>query len=406
MNHFPFQVLDTGLDVVPGFQATGVHCGIKKSKKDLAVIVSDEPAVAAGVYTRNRVVAAPVLLTRDNIQKKGAIQLIVVNSGVANACTGEKGLADARRMAEMAAREFDISDPDLVAVASTGVIGDFLPLPAIEKGIHLAREAIHRESSGHSAALAIMTTDTYPKERAVRFVIDGQPVFLAGIAKGSGMIRPNMATMLAFILTNANVERVTLQNALNKVVDRTFNRVTVDGDTSTNDMLLLLANGKGGLPLTETHPDYPIFCEGLEWVCRELARDLARDGEGATKLLTIRVDGAGHEEDARRAAFTIAESLLVKTAFFGEDPNWGRIIAALGRSSAEIRPERVTVSINGYRCVEQGRSVQGDVRTQLRAIMKERELEIVLDVGVGGASCTVWTCDLSVDYVKINSHYS
>ncbi|MEI6157979.1 MAG: bifunctional ornithine acetyltransferase/N-acetylglutamate synthase, partial [Atribacterota bacterium] len=258
------QTLDTGLDAVPGFYVQGVHCGIKKVNNDLAVIYSPDPATAAAVFTTNRVLAAPVTLTREHLEKRGQFQMVVVNSGVANACTGQRGREDAQKMVEVATREFDLSSTELVAVASTGVIGDFLPLDKIEKGIQMVRALYPKDSSGKETARAIMTTDTFMKEAAVALSVGGKTVHIAGIAKGSGMIRPHMATMLGFLLTDATVKREALQSILREAVDLSFNRVTVDGDTSTNDMVLLLANGKSGTPLLdEFHPDFPRFRKAL-----------------------------------------------------------------------------------------------------------------------------------------------
>jgi len=307
----------------------------------------------------------------------------------------------------MAAREFNVVDPSLVAVASTGVIGDFLPLNKIEIGIKKAREFYPHSPSGKDTARAIMTTDTFMKEKAVSFFLDGQEIHLAGIAKGSGMIRPNLATMLGFLLTDAAIDPMSLQRALKSAVDISFNRVTVDGDTSTNDMVLLLANGRRGKRvIDEKHPDFIIFQQALNQVCQDLAQDIARDGEGATKFINLIVQGANKESDARKVAFTVAESPLVKTAFFGEDPNWGRIMAAVGRSGVSIQPERIKVSINGVPFVEGGMGNQKMTRNELRSVVQNKELEIIIDLGLGNAQFNVWTCDFSFDYVKINSHYS
>ncbi len=396
-----------GLDIVEGFFTRGVHCGIKKSNNDLAIIFSEIPAAAAAVFTTNRVCAAPIELTRMNLEKNHHFQLVVVNSGVANACTGLRGMNDALLMSQMAAREFNIEDPSLVAVASTGVIGDFLPLNKIEIGIKKVREFYPHHPSSIDTARAIMTTDTFLKEKAVTFFLDNQEVHLAGIAKGSGMIKPNMATMLGFILTDAAIDPKSLQKALKSAVDASFNRVTVDGDTSTNDMVLLLANGKKGKTvMSEMHPDFFIFQEALNRVCQDLAKDIARDGEGATKFINVIVQKAKSESEARIVAFTVAESPLVKTAMFGEDPNWGRIMAAVGRSGISIQPEKINIAINGVPFVEKGMGTQKMTRSELRSVVQNKELEILIDLGLGDASFNVWTCDFSYDYVKINSHYS
>ncbi|MEN3185771.1 MAG: bifunctional glutamate N-acetyltransferase/amino-acid acetyltransferase ArgJ [Atribacterota bacterium] len=402
-----FEILEGGLDAVQGFSSLGICCGIKKEKNDLAVILSEVPAVAAGVFTQNLVKAAPVLVTGTHLREMGKIQLVIVNSGVANACTGEKGQQDALEVVRIGASYFGIGDPRLVAVASTGVIGEFLPIGKIEKGLLTLRGLLPHHKSGKEAARAIMTTDTFPKERTVAFSWKGKTACLAGIAKGSGMIRPRLATMLAFLVTDAALEKEDLQCLLKEAVDVSFNRVTVDGDTSTNDTVLLLANGKSGMPLLQRGSEgFELFQEALFFVCQELAKDLARDGEGATKFVEIVVKGARNQREAEQCAFTVAESPLVKTAFFGEDPNWGRIMAALGRSGVEIQPERIEVAINGVKFVEKGMRADLFTRQMLQDTMKSKELQVVIDLHLGGAMFNVWTCDLSFDYVKINSHYS
>jgi len=400
-----FSVLEEGLDTVLGFSSFGIHCGIKKEKNDLAVILSEIPAVAAGMFTRNEVKAAPVLVTKRHLERGGHLQLVVVNSGVANACTGKKGEEDAEWVAEKAAQYFGIPSADLVAVASTGVIGEFLPLEKIDEGLRRLAAILPEKKSSRETAKAIMTTDTFPKERAVAFSAGGRMVHLAGIAKGAGMIRPNLATMLAFLITDAALSREDLERLLREAVDRSFHRVTVDGDTSTNDMVLLLANGKSGA-LLEDASGLSLFREALFFVCEELAKDLARDGEGATKFVTVSVWGAQSEEEAKRCAFTIAESPLVKTALFGEDPNWGRIMAALGRSGVPLDLSRIHVFLNGVPCVRWGMRAEEASREELKKVMGQKEIAIDVHLGLGEASFTVWTCDLSLDYVRINSRYS
>ncbi len=403
--HPGFRILEGGLDVVSGFSSLGIHCGIKEGKNDLGVILSEVPATAAGMFTRNEVKAAPVLVTKRHLEKNGLLQLVVANSGVANACTGRKGEEDAEWVAEKAACYFGLKDRSLVAVASTGVIGEFLPLEKIDRGLKQLASLLPKQKSSRETAKAIMTTDTFPKERAVAFSLGGRTVHLAGIAKGAGMIRPNLATMLSFLITDIAVRREDLERMLREAVDRSFHRVTVDGDTSTNDMVLLLANGTSGVALNDTS-SLELFREALFFVCEELAKDLARDGEGATKFVTIRVGGARNTEEARCCAFTVAESPLVKTALFGEDPNWGRIMAALGRSGVSLDPERVSVVLNGILCVQNGARAEGVSRQKLKEAMEGREIFISIDLGLGDASFEVWTCDLSLEYVRINSHYS
>ncbi|MEN3183840.1 MAG: bifunctional glutamate N-acetyltransferase/amino-acid acetyltransferase ArgJ [Atribacterota bacterium] len=400
-----FHVLEGGLDVVSGFSSLGIHCGIKKDKNDLAVILSEVPAVAAGMFTRNEVKAAPVLVTKRHLEKNGLLQLIVVNSGVANACTGKKGEEDAEWVAERAALYFGLRDPSLVAVASTGVIGEFLPLEKIDRGLQHLASLLPGQKSSRETARAIMTTDTFPKERAVVLSLGERSVRLAGIAKGAGMIRPNLATMLSFLITDASIRREDLELMLREAVDRSFHHVTVDGDTSTNDMVLLLANGASGVMLAD-EASIRLFREALFFVCEELAKDLARDGEGATKFVTVRVEGARSEEEARLCAFTVAESPLVKTALFGEDPNWGRIMAALGRSGVPLDPERISITLNDVLCVRHGMRAQDTSREMLKKAMEKREIAICIDLGLGHASFEVWTCDFSLEYVRINSHYT
>ena len=400
-----WKILEGGLDNVSGFSSYGINCGIKKEKNDLAAVLSDTPAAAAGVFTCNRVSAAPVLVTREHLLKERKLQLVIANSGVANACTGERGIEDAKKMADFAAHYFKI-DPHLVAVASTGVIGEFLPLPKIEKGIEELSRILPTKKSSREATKAIMTTDTFPKERALSFSWEDKTVHLGGIAKGSGMIKPNLATMLSFIATDLDIDALALDRVFREAVDQSFNRVTVDGDTSTNDMVLILANGKSGVEAKEGSPVFSLFREALFWLTKELAQDLARDGEGATKFVEIIVRGAKTEEEAKRGAFTVAESPLVKTALFGEDPNWGRIMAALGRSGIEIDPHKVNLEINGVTLVEGGMKAKGVGREQSQEAMKTRELRIIVDLGIGEGEFGVWTCDLSFDYVRINSHYS
>lgn len=402
-----FQIVEGGLDGVLGIFAGGIRCGIKNKRRDLAVIYSRVPAWTAGVFTQNQVQAAPVTVTRNNLQKTKKLQLVVVNSGVANACTGKKGLEDAERMAELGAQIFDLPQKELAGVASTGVIGEFLPMDKIEQGLLNLRNGFPEQFFAHDAALAIMTTDTVPKEHACQFSIGGQEVHLAGIAKGSGMIRPNMATMLSFLACDAEIEPASLERALKIATQQSFNRITVDGDTSTNDMVLILANGQSGAhPIKESDSEFSTFQEALNWLTGELARDIVRDGEGATKFVKVVVKGGKNEEEARKCAYTIAESPLVKTACFGEDPNWGRIVAAAGRSGAKFDPNALSVIVNGVSFVEKGMGARGCSRQEMKAVMREKEIEVVVNLGVGEQRFEVWTCDLSFDYVKINSHYS
>jgi len=401
-----WKVLQSGLDEVRGIYAQGVECGIKKGKKDLAVIYSNPPAKAWGVFTQNLFQAAPVVVTREHLRKASTIQVLVVNSGVANACTGERGIKDAQEVVKETALVFGVPNLSWVSVASTGVIGELLPVDKIKQGLRDIRSLFPKQSSGHNAALAIMTTDTVPKERAVEIETPRGAVHIAGIAKGAGMIKPNMATMLAFIATDADLEISLLRFLLFEAVEQSFNRITVDGDTSTNDMVLFMSNGASGTPLIdERSPVVPVFREALFWLTRELAKDIVRDAEGATKFVTVEVQDAGSREEARLCAYAIAESPLVKTAFFGEDPNWGRILAAAGRCGAKFSPQEVKLKINGQLFVERGVAAEVS-REVLEKIMRNKELHVLLDLGSGNASFQVWTSDFSLDYVKINSHYT
>jgi glutamate N-acetyltransferase/amino-acid N-acetyltransferase len=393
-----------GITAAPGFLASGIYCGIKKVKApDLALIFSKEPCTAAGLFTTNRVTAPPVRLTQKHIES-GKLQAIVANSGNANACTGPPGEAIAREMAELTARQFGIA-PDLVAVASTGVIGEPPPLESLRAGIPKAVKALGPKGSRH-AARAIMTTDRRPKEAAVRAIVGGRTITVGGIAKGSGMIHPNMATMLAFITTDISIEPSLLRQMLSAACDRSFNMTTVDGATSTNDMLICLANGKAGNPDLDKSPEArAIFQEALDTVCITLAKEIARDGEGATKFVEIAVRRAESFKQAKAVAMNVAQSSLVKTAFFGEDANWGRIMAAIGAADVAIHPDRVHLSFDRVRLVENSVSLGPAAERQATKVLKKKSFTLMIDLNMGDASATAWTCDLSYDYIKINASY-
>lgn len=391
-----------GVTAPRGFLAAGVHAGLKRKRKDVALIVSETPAVVAGTFTTNQVKAAPVLLTAEHV-KAGQARVIVVNSGNANACNGPRGYEDARRMAECTAELLDVR-PEEVLVASTGVIGQPLPMDKVEAGIRAACQGLSLEG-GHDAAEAIMTTDTRTKEKAVEIDIDGVTVRIGGMAKGSGMIHPNMATMLAFITTDAAVERAFLQEVLSQVVDATFNMISVDGDTSTNDMVLAMANGQAGNgPITSGTPAAEQFASALHEVCLYLAKEIARDGEGATKLVEIKVKGAPSVSAARAIARSISTSNLVKTAIFGEDANWGRILAAAGYAGVPFEVDKVTIYLGDVRVAEQGSALAFDEEAAAR-VLQENEVHITVDLGAGFYEATAWTCDMTFDYVKINASY-
>lgn len=384
-----------------GFRASGVACGLKPEGRDLALIASDRPAEAAGVFTTNRVQAAPIQLNREHLADSSA-QAIVVNSGNANACTGEQGLADARQTVRDVARELNVA-PETVLVNSTGVIGVPLPMDKIRSGIPVAVRDL-REDGWADAAAAIMTTDTVPKMASVRMRLDGRTVTVCGIAKGAGMIAPDMATMLGFVATDARIDPEQLKKCLRDAVDRSFNCITVDGDTSTNDTVLLLANGAAGEPAL-SRGEVMLFQAGLNAVCVSLARQIARDGEGATKLITIRVDGAASTADARTVGLSVGNSKLVKTAVFGRDPNWGRILCAIGYAGVPVDPDEISVSMTGIPIYGQGRGLPFDTDDAIRALSAS-DIDIEINLGQGSRSATIYTCDLTYDYVRINAEYT
>jgi len=385
-----------------GFQAAGIAAGIKASgNKDLALIFSETPCSAAGVFTLNRVKAAPVFVTQERL-RDGRAQAVVVNSGNANCCTGAQGMADARRMAEVTAEALKLRAED-VLVGSTGVIGVPLPMEAVERGIRRIVPALS-PTGGDDAAEAIMTTDTVPKKAAVRAEVGGGTVTLGGMAKGAGMIAPNMGTMLSFLTTDAEVEPGLLRSLLKGAVDRSYNVVTVDGDTSTNDTVILMANGASGVRVEGATAE-GLFRQALAALTLDLARQIARDGEGATKFVTVRVTSARNFEDAKTVALSVANSNLVKTAIFGRDPNWGRILCAAGYSGAELDPNRVKVSMVGIPIFANGTPVPFDKPKAVEAL-SAKEVLIEIDLGDGSEAVEAYTCDFSYDYVKINAEYT
>ena len=398
------KVLDSKNFSVPGYKTWGIHCGIKKTdKKDLAVIVSDRDASMAGVFTKNRVKAASVVLGMSKV-KTGKGRIIVANSGCANACTGKQGFLDARETAEIAAKEFG-TKPESVYVASTGVIGETLPLPKIRTGIATAAGLLAPTGWGQ-AAEAIMTTDIFPKIAVVQEEIGGKTITLAGITKGSGMIHPNMATMLCFIVTDALIAAPMLRKMLTASVDRSFNMITVDGDTSTNDMVLFMANGAAGNKrVAPGSKDFKKLQACLDAVTRSLALQIVKDGEGATKFVEITVRGAKNPVEARRAASAVAKSSLVKTALFGEDANWGRIMAVLGSCGVDMDEVRTDISFGKTNLVEKGVAMGKHAEKEAAAALKQREIRISIDLHRGKGESTIWTCDLSTEYVKINAAY-
>lgn len=386
-----------------GFKSTGLHCGIKHKKNDLALLVSEVPASVAGVFTTNVIQAAPLLVTKEAMKQTGKMQAIIVNSGNANACTGKQGLQDARLMQQKTAEKLGIV-PGLVGVASTGIIGEMMNMEPIVKGIQKLEPSNELEGS-ILFSQAILTTDTVTKNTAYSTLIDGKKVILAGTAKGSGMIDPNMATMLGFITTDANIESIHLQAALKTVTDLTFNSITVDGDTSTNDMVLVMANGlAGNNTLTPAHPDWELFIDALHAVSQDLAKMIAKDGEGATKLIEVEVSGAVSDTEARKIAKTVVGSPLVKTAIFGCDANWGRIIAAVGYSGATLDPNAITIKIGSTIVVENSEPVPFS-EAQLLVYLKNSEVKITVDLHIGNGHGLAWGCDLTYDYVQINATY-
>jgi glutamate N-acetyltransferase/amino-acid N-acetyltransferase len=387
---------------VNGFQAAGVAAGLKKNgKKDLGLIFSTVPAAAAGVFTRNRIQAAPVVLDRKRIET-GTSRAIVVNSGNANCCTGEQGTQNALAMAKAVADGLDLS-VEQVLVASTGVIGEQLPIRKIETAVPALVGALKPEGLSDLAE-AMMTTDTVPKLVAVRSQLDGKGFHLAAVAKGAGMIRPDMATMLCFVISDIELPAAVMQTMLKAAVDRSFNRISVDGDMSTNDTVIFMANGASGVA-AETREARRVVQGLLDDALLQLARLCVKDGEGATKLVEVRVNGAASDPDARSVADTVANSSLVKTALFGQDANWGRILAAAGRAGVPIDPARVDIYFDEVLMVEDGLGRGKPVEAQATAVLKKPEFVITIDLKMASGSASVLTCDLSIDYVKINADY-
>ncbi|QPJ63913.1 MAG: bifunctional glutamate N-acetyltransferase/amino-acid acetyltransferase ArgJ [Candidatus Nitrohelix vancouverensis] len=394
------------LPSVPGFKTAGIACGIKANKNlDLALIVSDVPASGAGVFTTNRVAAPCVTHCQRALARRRPFRAIVVNSGNANACTGDQGAKDCRAMARAVASELNIS-PKETLVASTGIIGVPLPVEKIEQGAPQLKNALS-EKGWKNAAKAIMTTDLQPKMASTQFNLFKRTISIGGISKGSGMIHPNMATMLGFVVTDIAIRPIALKTALTEAVNKTFNRITVDGDTSTNDCVLVMANGlAGNKELTASSAGYPAFVEALTEVCKSLALQIVQDGEGATKLATIRVSGGKSEKAAHQVANAIAKSPLVKTALFGEDPNWGRILAAAGYSGAPFDPDEIEISLNGAPLFRNGAPVKTTSQAQLAKKMKSKEILIEFNMARGSHTVDVYTCDFSYDYVRINAEYT
>jgi glutamate N-acetyltransferase/amino-acid N-acetyltransferase len=387
-----------------GFKAGGIACGIKKNGKlDLALIASEIPATAAGIFTTNKIQAAPVIVSKKHLQK-GTAQAIIANSGNANACVGPVGIQATEKMATAAAKMLDIS-ADLILIASTGVIGVPLPVEKVQSGLE-DNPRLLSASGGNEAAKAIMTTDTFSKEAAVELELSGVGVRIGGMAKGSGMIHPNMATLLGFITSDIAIDQQLLQKALQRAGELSFNRITVDGDTSTNDSLFVLANGKAGnKKITAVDKDYRVFEEALCYVCIQLAKMLARDGEGATKFVEIKVTGAESEAAAVQAGKSVSTSNLVKTAIFGEDANWGRVLAAVGYSGINFDPATTDIYLGDLLVCRGGVGLAFD-EAKAKEILRQKELLITIRLSNETKyEASIWTCDLSYDYVKINGSY-
>lgn len=393
---------DSNTHKIQGFKASAVASGLKKAgEQDLGLIFSEKTATTAGVFTTNRVKAAPVILSLENIAD-GRVRAIITNSGNANACTGEKGLTDARRTARLVAAELDV-EPGEILVASTGVIGAPLPMDLIAGAVPGLAKTLSPEGVS-SVAEAMMTTDSFPKISQFQGRAGEKPYSILGIAKGAGMIMPDMATMLCFVLSDIRLDLVDLKEAVSSSVDRTFNRITVDGDTSTNDMVTVMANGLADNRALSTD-DFEGFKSGLTGVMEDLATMIVRDGEGATKLVHVQINGAATDTDAQTAARVVANSALVKTAFYGQDPNWGRVMAALGRSGIRMREEEVSMWIDQIQIVEGGLGKGTDFERQAAEKMALKEFSLTIDLHQGEFEGRITTCDLTHDYISINADY-
>ena len=405
MSKFITLIADQNVCAPQGFKAAGVSAGIKKSHKlDLSLIYSEVPAIAAGVFTRNQVKAAPLLLTKKHL-KSGYLQAIITNSGNANACTGKLGTQHAKQTAIALAKELKI-DNTLIGVASTGVIGVTLPIEKILTSIPKLSAKLD-SAEDQEAAKAIMTTDTFAKQAALSVKLsDGSIIKIGGMAKGSGMIHPNMATMLGFITTDADISAAALQIALSKAVNNSFNMISVDGDSSTNDMVLVMANKCAANTAIEdiNHPDWQLFYEGLLCLCISLSKQIATDGEGATTLIAVNVSGAKSDKQAKLVAKSVVSSSLVKAAVFGNDANWGRIACAAGYANAAINPNKLNISLEELMLFKHGVPLEFSEDEALK-LLQNKEVNINLDLGLGEHSATAWGCDLTYDYVKINAAY-
>jgi glutamate N-acetyltransferase/amino-acid N-acetyltransferase len=394
-------IIEGNIATPKGFHADGIHAGLKKKKLDMGILYSDVKASAAAVFTTNAFKAAPVTVTKEAVTTGGTLQALIVNSGNANACTGVQGTQDAYDMQDYTATKLGIESSD-VAVASTGIIGQMMDMDIIHSGI----DQLNPLGGNHSAlAEAILTTDTAKKELTVQAEIGGQTVTMSAVAKGSGMIHPNMATMLSFITTDANISSTLLQELLSEKTEVTFNQITVDGDTSTNDMVIVMANGMAeNEEIIKDSEDYAIFKEMFEFVAQTMAKKIAQDGEGATKLIEVNVLGAKDELNARMIAKKVVGSSLVKTAMFGSDPNWGRIICAVGYSGAEINPSTVDIWLGNQKVLKDSQPLEFD-KDAMQEVLAQDKVTVIIDLKQGEAFGTAWGCDLTYKYVEINALY-
>lgn len=402
-----FQIIEGSVTSPKGFRSCGIHTGIKRYKKDLALIVSDVTAEGAGLFTTNKVCAAPVTLSRERIREGNGVEAILVNSGNANACTGIRGYKDAKKMTAILGEELTIC-PSKILIASTGVIGVPLPMETIEKGIKKASKDLSY-IGGNDAAEAILTTDTGVKKIGITTEIDGKTITIGGMAKGSGMIDPNLATMLVFLTTDVKIDGRLLQKMLEDSADRTYNMITVDGDMSTNDTVFIMANGMAENEIiTEDHPDIEKFRKALDYVNEYLAKAIVLDGEGATKFIEVEAQNSKSFQEGKIIVKNILNSNLVKTAFFGEDGNWGRIMCSIGYSDAEVDVDKIDIFLGNknqiLKIVEGGLATDYDEK-ELEGILKSEKLKVLVNLNIGNENVTGWGCDLSYKYVEINGAY-
>ncbi|MEA3490056.1 MAG: bifunctional glutamate N-acetyltransferase/amino-acid acetyltransferase ArgJ [Candidatus Omnitrophota bacterium] len=392
-------------DLLPkGYQANGIHCGLKKKRKDLSLFYSEKPCGAAAVFTRNVVKAAPVILGQELLRKNKGIRAIVVNSGNANCMTGSQGMKDARAMASAMGKLLGVPK-ETVLVSSTGIIGELMPVKTVIKGMSKIVTGLSREGL-QDAADGIMTTDSFRKISSRVFTVGGRKITITGVAKGAGMVKPDMATMLGYVLTDANISRKALKKALHACVDVSLNAITVDGDMSTNDTLALLANGEAGnVLIADKGKDFDVFRRKLESVCRDLAKMIVKDGEGASKFIEVRVKGAGRKVDAKKIAGAVADSLLVKCAVLGGDPNWGRVASSAGSSGVNFDPGKMEISLDGVIFYTGGKAV-AHVNRKKTAVFKKKNVRILVDLHSGKEEAVFYSCDISKKYITLNSYYT